>query len=135
MYAMNQQVNPFFEHTNNRGMMFMDETQRAAAVSRALVASCDEIIMALQSGDIHGAVNAARNTRYIAGQMVQTTDFLNDALTERLQVAFQFMNSLQSRVQELAGALNNVHLSRPAFQQPVLHQQATPCFCRTSALM
>lgn len=135
MYTMNQQVNPFLEHTINRGMMFMDETQRSAAVSRALVASCDEIIMALQSGDIHGAVNAAQNTKYMAGQMVQTTNFLNDVLTERLQVAFQFMNSLQSRVQELAGALNNVHLSRQAFQQPVLHQQATPCICQTSALM
>lgn len=126
---MRQMNNPFIQHAVRQGQTLINETNRAASLSQAIVSACDEIIMSINSGNIQGAVNAAQNVRMMAGQVAQANQELNRTINERIEMASYVLSRIQYRVNELSNALQSMRgFSGMSFQpQPftsVPYQQA-----------
>lgn len=102
---MYQGQNPFITGAVQQFQMVIGESNRAVSTSQALVSVCDEIIGAAQSGDAHTAVMAAQNARNMAVQVADATRTVNQAAVHRLEIASCMVGRIQSRINEVASAL------------------------------
>ncbi len=105
---MNYQTNPFLQHALRHGRVFMDESSKAAELSRLIVSGCDEIIAAIHSGNMQGALYTAHNVRNTAVEISNATQELNNIISERLEMGVYVMNRIQHHVNELANAFQNM---------------------------
>ncbi len=132
---MFQQVNPFIQHALRHGKMFIDESNRSAAMSQSLVSSYDEIISALNIGNIQGAINSAQNARNLAVQVAQSTQHINYIITERMQMATYILDRIQYSINELSNALHSSGYTGTNFRPDYWQQtQTTPNYQNTTIM-
>lgn len=105
---MHHQTNPFLQHAVRHGQMLVGESNRAAALSQALISACDDILASINSGNMQRAASAAQNARNMASQVAQATGNLNLAINERIEMASYILNRIQYRINELSGALQSL---------------------------
>lgn len=105
---MYHQANPFIKHAVWHGQMLLNESNRASAAARDLMAACDNIIFSINSGNIQGAAGAAQNARNMAAQVAEATQQVNRTLSERMEMASFVLTRIQFRINELANALNSL---------------------------
>ncbi|MCL6612971.1 MAG: hypothetical protein K6T66_15680 [Peptococcaceae bacterium] len=120
-------INPFIQHAMRHGQRLISETNRAVEASQALVSTCDQILLSINSGNLQGAVMAAQNARNLASQVAQSTQELSQAINERLDMGTFVLGRIQQHVNELAGALQSMRTESGFYRSPWQTQsQLTP---------
>ncbi|HUW63440.1 MAG TPA: hypothetical protein VMW83_01905 [Spirochaetia bacterium] len=89
----------------------MSESNRAMTTSQSLLAACNEIIGAAQAGNAQGTLAAAQNARNLASQVSNSTQMLNYAITTHFERASFMMSKIQSRINEVASAIQNARMT------------------------
>jgi hypothetical protein len=126
-------MNTFNHHAVRHGQTLVNDTVRALNNANAVVATCDEIVMSLNSGNIQGAISAAQNARNMAVQVAQATQQLNQTINERLDMASYVLSGIQSHVGELSSALQTIRGSGDFYQNPVWANAQMACQQGTGA--
>jgi len=108
---MYQVYNPFINAAAQHIQTVMGESGRAVTNSQALVASCDEIVAAAQAGNVQATLAAAQNARSLAAQLANSAQMLNQAVIQHFERASFIMGKIQSRVNEVATALQQVGMT------------------------
>ena len=105
---MNHQINPFLQHVARHGQRLLGESHKAVAVSNALISACDDIIFSINSGNMQSAANSAQHARNMAGQVAASSQELNQAINERMEMAAHVLGKVQHRVNELSSVLQSI---------------------------
>ncbi|ACV64346.1 hypothetical protein Dtox_3634 [Desulfofarcimen acetoxidans DSM 771] len=108
---MNHQTNPFLQHVARHGQRLLGESNKAVSVSNALISACDEILFSLNSGNMQSAANAAHHARNMASQVAASSQELNQAINERMEMASHVLSKVQHRVNELSSVLQSIRSS------------------------
>ncbi|MDA8334909.1 MAG: hypothetical protein M0Z41_07970 [Peptococcaceae bacterium] len=108
---MYQCQNPFIGAAVQHFQTVIGESGRAANNSQALVAACDEILAGVQAGNLQGTLAAAQNARNLAAQLTDSTRMLNQAVLQHFERASFLMGKIQSRINDVAGALQQVRMT------------------------
>ncbi|GBF34833.1 hypothetical protein DCCM_3953 [Desulfocucumis palustris] len=110
--------NPFIQHAMHHGQRFLNDTGKAVGVSQSLVSACDEIILAINSGNTQGAVVAAQNARNMAVQVAQYTQEVSRAINERMNMATYVMGRIQQHINEMSSALQSMRMESGYYGNP-----------------
>jgi len=102
------QTNPFLQHALRHGRRFLEGSDRVVGLAQAQAVSCDEIISAINSGNMQGAMNSAQNARNVASELNYITQELNGIINERMQMASYMVGRIQYRINELSRALETM---------------------------
>lgn len=105
---MSQQTNPFLQHAINHGQALITEVNKAKSLSQDIVSTCDNVVMAINSGNIQNAISSIQNIRNMASQVSQSTQFFNQAINERLDMSSYVLNSIQHKINEVSGAIQSL---------------------------
>lgn len=105
---MYNQPNPFLQHGVRHAQSLLNESNRAVTLSQEIMATCDSIIMNINSGNSQGAINAAQNVKNMAVQVAQSTQTFNQAINERMDMATYFLSRIQSKVNEMSNAIQSI---------------------------
>ncbi len=105
---MYQQTNPFLQHAINHGQSLLAEVNRTGSLSQDIIATCDNIALAINSGNTQSAVNSIQNVKNMANQMSQTAQFFNQTINERLDMATYILGRIQYRINEMSNAIQSV---------------------------
>jgi hypothetical protein len=105
---LSQQKNPFLQHAINHGQALIAEVNKAKSLSQDIVSNCDNVVMAINSGNIQNAINSIQNIRNMASQVSQSTQFFNQAINERLDMSSYVLNSIQHKINEVSGAIQSL---------------------------
>lgn len=105
---MQHEVNPFLQHAVRHGQMAINASNRAVATAGGLVQACDEIVFNINNGNMPGALASAQNARNMAVQVADATQYLNQAINERMNMASYVLGRIQQHINEMAGALQGI---------------------------
>ena len=108
---MYQGQNPFIATAVQHFQTVLSESNRAVTNSQSLVAACDQIIAAAQTGNIQGTLAAAQNARNLATQLTTSTQMLDQAVSQHFERASFVMGKIQTRINEIATALQQVRMT------------------------
>ncbi len=113
---MSQQTNPFLQHAINHGQALIAEVNKAKSLSQDIVSTCDNAVMAINSGNIQNAINSIQNIRNMASQVSQSTQFFNHAINERLDMSSYVLNSIQHKINEVSSAIQSLRGNSTNYQ-------------------
>jgi hypothetical protein len=113
---LSQQTNPFLQHAINHGQALIAEVNKAKSLSQDIVSTCDNAVMAINSGNIQNAINSIQNIRNMASQVSQSTQFFNHAINERLDMSSYVLNSIQHKLNEVSGAIQSLRGNSTNYQ-------------------
>ncbi len=105
---MYQQTNPFLQHAVSHGQTLITEVNKAKTLSQDIVSTCDNAVMAINSGNIQNAIGSIQNIRNMANQVSQSTQFFDHAINERLEMSSYVLNSIQHKMNEVSGAIQSL---------------------------
>ncbi|TWH51989.1 hypothetical protein [Sporomusa sp. KB1] len=121
---MFQQTNPFLQHAVNHGQSLISEVNNARSLSQDIASNCDNIVTAINSGNPQNAVNLVQNIRSKATQVAQSTQFLNYAINERLDMASYVLDAIQYKTSELSNAIKSMRSTAANYQNQSGMQQS-----------
>lgn len=105
---MFQQNNPFLQHAVNHGQSLLNEINRTQSLSQEIISACDNIAMAINSGNTQNAINSIQNVKNMANQVSQNAQFFNQAINERLDMAGHVLGRIQHRINEMSNAIQSI---------------------------
>lgn len=105
---MFQHPNPFLQHAISHGQSLLSEINKTRILSQDIISACDNISMAVNSGNTQGAVNSIQNIRNMASQLSQTSQILTNAVNERLDMSSYVLSAIQHKLNEVSGALQSL---------------------------
>lgn len=114
---MYRQKNPFLQHAINHGQTLIAEVNKANSLSQDIVSTCDNIVMAINSGNPQNAINSIQNIRNMAIQVSQSTQFFNHVINERLDMSTYVLNSIQHKINEMTGAIQGLRDNSANYQR------------------
>ena len=114
---MFQQKNPFLQHAINHGQALIAEVNRTRSLSQDIVSTCDNVVMAINSGNPQNAINSIQDIRNMAIQVSQATQFFNHAINERLDMSSYVLNSIQHKINEMSGAIQGLRSNSANYQK------------------
>ena len=124
---MFQQTNPFLQHAVNHAQSLLTEVNRTRSLTQDIVSNCDNIIMAINSGNAQNAINALQSVRNMANQVSQSSQFINQAINERLDMTAYVLGSIQHKINEMSNAVQSLKGTSTNYQMQwnqAGHQQA-----------
>jgi hypothetical protein len=113
---MFQPTNPFLQHAVNQRQILITEVNKAKTLSQDIVSTCDNAVMAINSGNIQNAIGSIQNIRNMAIQVAQSTQFFNNAINERLEMSSYVLNSIQHKISEVSGAIEKLRGNSTNYQ-------------------
>ena len=105
---MFQQPNPFLQHAISHGQSLLAEVNKSRSLSQDIISTCDNVVMALNSGNTQSAISSVQNIRNMAGQVSQTVQFFNQVINERLDMTSYVLGTIQHKINEMANAVQSL---------------------------
>lgn len=113
---MFQQTNPFLQHAINHAHSLMSEVNKAKILSQDIVSACDNIAMAINSGNTQSAIASIQNVRNMASQVSQSTQCFSQAINERLDMSSYVLNAVQHKINEMSNAIQSLRGNSANYQ-------------------
>ncbi len=124
-YAMqlHQQIHPLFQQSLQHRQVMLGEFTKIVSISQNLIPICDDIVLSINSGNAQRALASAQNLRGMSEQLIQSAQFLNNGIAQRMDMALYMLSMAQQRINELSGAIQS---ARPqiGFISAPYHQTA-----------
>ena len=102
--SMQMQTNPFIQHALQHAQMRMGEFAGVVSLTQNLIPACDNVILSINSGNMQQAMASAQTCKAMSVQLAQSIQAMNNAITNRLDMATYVLQNLRSAHAGMASA-------------------------------
>jgi len=94
--SMQMQAHPFVQHALQHAQMRMGEFAGVVSLTQNMIPACDNVILSINSGNMQQAIASAQTCKAMAVQTAQSMQVMNNAITQRLDMATYVLQNLRN---------------------------------------
>ena len=115
--SMQWQAGPLMQQALQNAQMRMGQIAGVVNLSQSMIPACDDIILAINSGNMQHALASAQNCKAMSVQLAQSMQVMNNVITQRLDAANYILQNVRNIHAGYAG-IAPWQVSATPFQQP-----------------